>query len=537
MSLFKKKSGENTVKNKKLRNKTALRRGGYSLALIAVAVVVTILVNVLMVALDERFVIKTDITGTGERTISQENVDFIKSVSVPVTVTVCASKTDYSGGGLEYYAKNTFNVTDESGEYYKQTIRLLDQYDDYNPNITVNYVDITTNEGLAISSKYPTLFYGDIIVEYKETVNGEEVTNSKHISYEDIYTYSDSTGYASYGYSSYTVDGNKLESALSSAINSAISKNSKNAAFLSNHSDKTYKQVFETFKSQMGMSNFNVTEIDDAIISSIPENIDTLIIFGAVSDFLEDEINVINKWLDNDGMRGKSLIYVPATGVELSSLPNLTAFLQEWCISYSDGIVYETSTSNRISTDPTTMYCYTNESDLYKKMMPEDVDKIVAGYNVPMLAGDAYSTRKPNVLVSTQDTTVAAPIKEVTANWTPDSSYEKMSYANIIVTEDSNVVDNVQHTSYVAAFSSYQFMYPTYANISNLDVSVSVAKGIAGMEVDSKLSFLTKTVSSNTFAEKVTQTKSRVINIIFIFVIPLTLVVFGITIWIKRKNK
>ena len=70
---------------------------------------------------------------------------------------------------------------------------------------------------------------------------------------------------------------------------------------------------------------------------------------------------------------------------------------------------------------------------------------------------ETYSTKETRVIISTADTVVAAPLG-IKNDWKPDDSYAKKSYPNLIITEDNDVVGDSLKSSYVAAFSSVEFI-------------------------------------------------------------------------------
>ena len=133
-----KKQGTSTPKK---FNKTLFRHGGYSIAIIAVAVAAVILLNVLFSALSNRVNLTLDLSFTGENSISEENAEFLKGIDKDITITVCANAEDYIGGYMDYYAQNMFGVYD-GAEFYEQTLKLLDLYASSNAKIKVEYLDL-----------------------------------------------------------------------------------------------------------------------------------------------------------------------------------------------------------------------------------------------------------------------------------------------------------------------------------------------------------------------------------------------------------
>ncbi len=522
-NIFKKPKTEKP-EEMKLNRKSFFKHGGYSIGIVALALAALILINVLFSALSSRVSLKLDLSFSGENSISEENAEFIKGIDKEITLTVCATEADYADGYMDYYAQQALGVYDEGG-YYAQTIRLINLYSEMNDKIKIEYLDLNSTAGSAVVSEFPSIFYGDIIVRYSK---GEE-TKSKVVSFNDIYSYSDASGTGYY----YSITANRLESALSSAINSCLSGKTKKSALLATHSDK---EIFETlFGSQLKLNGFELSEITDNIISEIATDIDQLYLIAPTKDLLPDEISAINNWLNNGGNRGKSLIFIPSTSVK--NLPNLAEFLKEWGVAYSEGILYETNSSNHYSGSPTTLVAFNNESDL--KITNQDKNYIL-GHNLPMqTVYETYSSKDTKVLISTSDTVIAAP-HDIKSDWTPDNSYEKKNFPNLIVTTDSDVVGEELKSSYVAAFSSLDFIYSQwaqYSQLGNMEAALNSAIVTAGFDNDQKLLFMDKIVTTESFADQINETGAITIRILFMIIAPLILVAAGVVIWFRRKNR
>ena len=514
----------------KVKNKSAFRHGSYAVAIIAVVIAGVIVLNVLMGILSQRGVLSFDITADKANSMSEENIEFLKTVDKPVSVTMLSTAEAYTGGTMNEFSSNYLYVVDDSN-YYSQTINILNQYSQINSNITVVYEDFYGAKTENIATEYSNLFYGDILVEY---TNSKGEKKSRLVTFDDIYTYSDETGYAAQGYGYYYVDGNNIETALSSAINILISEETKQLAIVASHSNTS---VFTTlYKKALELNGFEISEISNPIIQSIPEEIDVLVITAPTTDFLQSEINVISDWLWNDGYLSKSLIFVP--GASMKKFPVLTQFLAEWGIEYSEGLLYQTD-KNYYYGNPTSMYMFAATSDLTKDIAPSSSGLCLLSSNLVMNAGfDTYASRKTNIIVSTNDAVTVAP-EGASENWEPAKDAECNIYPGLIVTNENNFVDNVQYKGYVAAFSTQEFIYSTWAdnsNVQNMDFALNTAIFVSGMDT-SKMSFVPKTISTQSFASMLSESEVIMMQIIFMAVVPLVIVTIGVVVWVRRKRR
>lgn len=511
-------------------NKTKLKHGTYATVITAVVIVVAILLNVLMSVLSGKGLLKLDLTKTGENTISQENAEFIKGIKDEIKITVFSTEATYSGGNLANYAEQYKNVVDDSN-YYAQTINLLNSYAELNKNIKIEYIDFYSDTTEKYAEDHPSLFYGDMVVEKGEG----ELKKSRLITYDDIYTYSDTTGYADYGYSSYYVDSNNIETALSSAINTLVSGEERQLALVGTHSNSTYFE--QMYSSSLSLNSFTLSKITDSILTKIDDEIDVLAIVAPTTDFLPSEIEVMNNWLRNDEKLGRAILFFP--GVSMEKLPVLSEFLAEWGIEYTDGILYQTDSSQHASGDPTTLVSFVEDNGIANKLFEANGNAIL-GSNLEMKTTyETYASRTTNVLLGTSETVAIKPAS-AGSNWSPSSSAELAERANLIVTEEESIVDNKQYLGYVAAFSSIEFIYSDWAqydSLINLDAAVETAIYVSGMDTANKLTFVPKTITVESFADSVTESSGAVIRIIFAVIIPLALVVTGFVVWFRRKRR
>ena len=514
-------------KVKKLKNQALLRKGGFSIAITAAVLAGIILFNVLVGALSDRFVLEFDMSAEKENSMSEENIDYIKGLETEIEIIVCATPDDYVEGYMDYYAQKLYSITGDATDYYKQTITLLDKYPAYNDKIILNYVDTQASEFTEISSKYSneSLSYGDIIVSCTEN------EHYKIVGFEDIYELSEDTNYASYGYSANTVSGNNVETAVTSAIAYVTSDRIKKVALLTGHSKQDYTSDYQTLLKD---NNYEITVVSDSMIGGISKEYDAVIIPAPTTDFLGSELEVLSEFLDNDGKLGKGLIFFADASAPY--LTNFYDFLEEWGITVGEGILFETNSQNYMPEDPMTMGTYPTSSD---NDITKGMNFCITGYNVPITTAFETEGRiTVTSLMSTPESVVAAPVGTAT-NWTGADEYEKQSYSSVVQSEILNYdSDNNELKSYVFAFSSVEFIYSTYneqSSVSNKNMTFAAAEQAVGAE-DTGISFISKTITNESFEDSVTEASLRVMRTIFMIIFPIVCVVIGIYIFIRRKN-
>lgn len=522
---FGKKKSEKNEKPKKIKNQFLLKHGSYSVAITAIVIVGIIIFNVLISALADRFVLEFDMTADKEYSISEENIDFIKSVEDEVEVIICATEDEYKGQYMAYYAQQ-YGVTEDATAYHEQTVNLINRYGDYNSKIKVNFMDTQSSEFTSITSKYSNdnLAYGDIIVS--ATKNGN--TRHKVVKYTDIYNiYQDDT-YAAYGYSTGSVSSNNIETALTGAISYVLSAETKKIGIITGHSSTdltaNYIELLET-------NNYETEMIKETMITSVSEEFDALVIAAPTIDFSGTELDAISKFLENDGKLNKGLVvFLSATS---PYLPNLSDFLSEWGVGVDEGILYETDSDYHIPDDPTAFVTLSTGKD----DMTSTMNGCITGNNVPLKT--LYETEGSitvTPLMATSESVVAAPVG-TTAGWTGAGDYEKQTFYGAIQSKKFTYDDdNEEIANHVFVFSSIDFIYSDYnelSSVSNKDITLAAAERAAIAE-SGGISFVSKTITNESFT--VSATSSNVILIIFVILLPLATLITAVVVYIKRRN-
>ena len=376
-----------------------------------------------------------------------------------------------------------------------------------------------------------------MIVECTHMIDGKEVVRNSIVSYEDIYFSYDTSGMAASGYDYYYVEANQFETAMTGAIYKVTSEETYKVGYVSTHCDLSYAT---NLSSTLKLNNFEIVEIKDTIISKIDKDIDLLVIMAPKEDFIAEELVAINDWLIGDGNRGKGVLFFPSA--YSPDTPKLKGFLQEWGIVYDDGIVFETNHDNYYTGDPTHIFSQVKETE------EEEIAKFIEGsnyfiskMNVPMKTAFEYNggNRYTDVLAQTIDKTAVIASKDVELTWQPDNTYVKDQFATAILAQDILYVDSVPKTSYIAAFSSTDFIASAYINdssISNMKLTLAAAKQAVGQN-DSQIEFSMKNFDTADFSATVTESATKAIKTIFVIILPILVVVLGIVVFIKRRMR
>ncbi len=516
----------------KLRSQFAFKKGSYSVIIIALVLAALILLNWLVSVLGERFHLEFDMSPEKINSISKENIEFIEGVEKQVTVTVCAAEESYSSY-MASYAGNYYGISGGS-DYFEQTVSLINKYGAYNKKININFVDPQSSEFTAIAQKYPDsgLSYGDIIVSCKQGEN----ERYKKLGFTDIYELQTDDTYAAYGYSTSNIAGNNIETALTGAIAYCTSSKTSKIVFFTGHSANDYSSSYVKLLKD---NNFEVDVLTDKVITNIDDKYDAVVIMAPTGDFLGSELDVLSAFLENGGKLSKSLIYFADSSCP--SLPNLESLLSQWGIVVKKGLLFETNANNTIQGDPMTMGMYIAETaeESFDNSVLKDVTFCLTGYNVPLTIGTpANSNIKSNAVMNTLDSAVIAPVGSA-ADWNGYTDEDKKQYQSVIEAKKSDYnSDNEPIDSYVYAFGSIEYIQSEWAEntrVSNKNLVLACSERAAHAD-ESGISFISKTISSESYAESVTESGIRTIRIIFVGLVPVIMIAIGILVFIRRRN-
>ncbi len=515
-------------KEKLLKNEALFKKGSYSLALTAIFLVGILVVNILVSALNDRFVLEFDMTADKENSISDENIDYIKSVKDEVDVIICSTEEAYATYTASM-AEQSYGLTSDANtsEYLTQTLTLINKYGDYNKKIKVKFVDTQSSEFTAITSKYGTnnLEFGSIIVS---TTKADGTLRYKKLGFKDVYAITEDDTYAAYGMVTSTISGNNIETALTGAISYVLSDIDVKVAFLTGHSSA---DLTESYKKLLTDNNYQVEVISDAVVNKIDSKFDMIVIPAPSKDFIESEITAISSFLSNDGKLGKSMMVFADASAKY--LPDFYSFLNEWGVAIGEGILYETNASYHAEGDHTTLIS-TNTGNI-KDL--SDLELCVTAYNVPMEpAFESEGAKKVVSVVETMESVTEAP--KGIDEWAEADSAGKSKYSTIIETTHMEYIDNEPYESRVTVFSSPYFLSSDYnesASVANKDLTLAMADRASGAG-KSDISFVSKTITNESFYDSVTEASANVIKILFMFVLPLAVLAMGIVIFIKRRN-
>ena len=481
---------------------------GSAARLITVLVVAAIvLVNIAFSYLFSIYPVKFDMTTGDLYSVSEDSLEFVGALDSEIKFILLSDREEFIS----------------SGRYYKQVVETMETFAGETDKISVEYVNLVTTPGFAANYPNDELEAGMIIVESALT--------KRHIVLEagDYFNRTlDSSTYT------YTITTSKAESALLSAIVNTTAEDIKTFGVLSGHGEDNASGL----TSLLQKNGYAFTENVTLYSGEIEGEFDGLIIAAPSRDYTDEELDIIEKYLENNGEYNKNLFYFASN--EQTRLPNLEAFLEEWGFSFYEGTVYETDADKQLSVYPyISSLSYADLS--FTEGLEDSSVVLTAPYSKPfVLAYETSGSRETVGYTGFTSTAVVIPNDVNPSNWDSSTAEVKGPFSSAAVSKllDYTYTDEGQiltTTSNVYVFSSIYFYEesivesPVYANgqyILNLFND--------RFNKETEISIVPKYVASLTM--NMTQGTAFIIGIIFAAVLPLALTVTGVVVWLRRRH-
>lgn len=463
-------------------NYQAFRGGTYSLASIAIVLVILIMVNIIVSALPSNLT-QYDMSASKLYSITSNTKSVVNALDQDVTI---------------YWIV-------QSGEEDDIIEALLDKYDSLSDHINV----VKRNPDV-----YPTFAeqYTDETVQNNSLVV-ESGDRSKYISYDDIYV--TSTNMYSYSYTT-SFDG---EGAITSAIDYVVTDDLPQMYILEGHGEQ---ELPETFSDQIGKENIETTSFSLLTSDSVPEEADCILIYEPQSDISTDEKEKLITYTQNGGK-----LLVISGPVESGSLENLNSLLADYGVTMAEGVVIE-GDSDHYTGQPYVLLPDMNSNDMTDSLIEEHYYP-----NMPIAQGLVVDEETANGRVSELLTT-------------SDESFSKISGYDLTTYEKEDddidgpfalaVSISCDNDGQIVWFSSAAFledMYNALSSGANVDLTMNAISSLIG-ERDA-MAIRSKSLNYNYLS--ITESTASLLKIVMIGIVPLAYLGIGAGIILKRRKR
>lgn len=486
---------------KKLLSSKKLKYGSMATAFTAIFIAIIVILNIVAALLVEKFPANVDLTENKAFELTEESKNYIKDLPDEVTITVLELESSFA-------ATNT---------YFKQANEVLKQYAKYSDKIDIRYIDLYKNPTFAAAYTDVDLSNAQILVEAKDS--GRKYT----LTVEDLFNLqtSEETG-------STTIASSKAEEAVTLAVMTVADKDPPVIAILQGHDSVSPSALQDLLKS-----NGYVIQTASLLFGELDKEIDALLISSPKTDFTNEEIVKLNEFMDNGEKFGKRFFYFASPDQPV--LPNLEAFLKEWGITVETGAIYETDTNSYYYYIFNPLFRLVNSD--WSGTLNNKTTYMVAPSSRPLRVAFSETTggRAALSLAEFFDTARAVSKIPEDENWEPADTDAKGPFSSVIMGQKVTYEGQQQLTSRVFAFSS-----PVIADESVLkstffsNGNYIVALFNKSFDRANQVNIVPKNLEGNEM--QITQGQVNLFFLIFVVLLPLAVVVFGIVIWLRRRH-
>ncbi len=277
--------------------------GTGSVAMIAFAVVVIVLLNLISGVLADKFGWRIDVTETKLLDFSDEFVDIIESVDKPVEAYFLADEQE-----IEEIV--------QPDNYLIMAKQILEKMGSINPNISVIVSDPDKNP--EFSNKLGTVNYADIVFKCGDKLSS--MPSAEICSYDEL--------------------GNQAiiaENKFASMIATVTREEAIKVGFVTGHNEMDTSFIKKAYDEEgIEYADFNI------LTDGISDEYDLIFIYAPQADYLVEEIEAIDAYLTS----GHHMqIYID----KVSLCKNLVSYMSLLGIGYNDGYVQEKDMSHLIS--------------------------------------------------------------------------------------------------------------------------------------------------------------------------------------------
>lgn len=505
-----------------------LKRGALSVVFTVIFVAAVVLVNIIFNMVSDRFDFSADLSDNSLYTIDSTTAEYLKGVEGGISIIVAADETAFENAALS-----------TGQQYGKQVSEIIKSFMGANSNIDCQYKDLDSNP--AFYQKYgATLQSGNIIVESEKTGRNVIITANDYLAPEymvngekvDASTY---TAYYQMGAGQYMQMSIEYHAAaersLLSAIMNVTNENPVNVAVVTEDYGTTAP---EALVELLEANAYVVETLKLTTVESIDAKYDYVVIHSPIYDFSNDDIDKLDRWLDNGGKYGKNLLYAAASNAE--ALPKLNSYLKEWGLSIDSGYVYQNNPDYKYERRPTLQSLSLNETDYSEGVDTATLSTWGDGLHPITLLFEEQTNYATQAIVSSFDGAVIAPYDGL-QDFDPSTAEKTGTF--VVAAESSKVrfEGTDGYYSRVFAIGGHYMLDATFMQseqYNNSDIVLNMFNKTSGREA-LEVSVTPKSYTVPTF--EISAAQAHGITIVFAVALPLVVVIFGIVVIVRRKRR
>lgn len=458
--------------------------GAYSTVTIAIVMAIVAVVNMAAAKLPTKYT-NIDVTDDKLYSITERTQALLANLTEDVTVYVIAAE-------------------DSADTTVAQTLKC---YADASEHITVTYVDPLVN---------PQFYKQYASSMSQHSIIVESVKRYKVVDYYDLYQ-------TEIDYSTYSseVTGYDAEGQLTSAIAYCISEDMPKVYMVAGHGEYSLDSGFTTALEKENIEYETISLMEH---EAVPEDAECLIIHAPEKDFAADEADKVIEYIHQGGKVFVTSEYVP------DNQPNFERILETFGISLIKGYAVDQKAGNYYQTP---IYLFPDvASSEYTSGLTGSYTYLFAPYAQGLMVNEDSEEVTYTTLLTTSDDSYVKTNLEAAKNFDKEEGDIEGPITLGVVAEKTT--GDVTGTLFV--FSCAQ-IFTDNANQAvagtNQQLFSNIMRTVAKHETSVSIP-----VKSYSMEYLVASTSDVIVyEMVAIVILPLTLVIIGVMIWLKRRKK
>ena len=474
-----------------MKNTKKLKYSINSSVIIIAAVIVTVLLNSILIAFDEKISLEIDLTQEEFYRLSKETKEVVRNIDEETKIVLLIDGSQYketagqSATGLTTATAATME-TKEDDPYLMVIVSLIEKYTEENSKISFEMVDYYTNPASLWNEYYEPLMaiYQNEMVPYYAMIitQGDKYEVMDHNSYE-VQTYNKEKGIIETKSNIENAITNKL------ALLSMESEKFSAILFTRGHGEQYNAEIDSVLKKYSYKAGLiNLANID------IPADEKALIVIDSpLTDFTADEIQKIDDFLKKGG--NLHVYFNPLLSNE--ELPRLESYLaDEWGIVRNHGVIYDSKNAVNLNDDSVSVYGVlavgeTTSHEIVAPISKSELRIMYSSANPLEIRADKEDSINVEAVIKTSSD--AALKTAETATEPVDADDERGTY-NVLLTSTREVynLDNKKFTGKVLVCGSSYAMdrLPLESANANEDLLINsfnwMSGGVSAINIDAK---------------------------------------------------
>lgn len=468
------------------------RSGLYATVTSILVILAVVIVNLIASASG----VQKDLTATGEKSLTKETKELLEGLEDDLT--------------FYYLTKEgqTLSWLEPSYEMY------MDLYEASSDRITFETVDLLLNP------KFAEKYTDKTVVQYSIIVVNEATGLSRYISVQDMVLTEVTMDQYTFQYQEVPV-GLDIEGQLNAAIRYVVSGQETNFYAVTGHGENP---LGTEGKKLLGKANIIYNTFESMTASQVPEDCDVLFITMPANDYTDEELKMFKEYAD----RGGDFLILAEKQDDAANYDRLLAYCG---VQAEKRIILEGDASRHNPSSPLELYpVIETTNEITKNLSTANYLPIRNAYALSAVT-DTVHDIKVSKMLSTSDAAYAKSVENGKISQTKSENDPVGPFHVGLYLENTETKSEAVVLSGGYVFNDSYLVMSNYANASLLTDSVNYMTEAEEVSAIRTLSFDSEEMLTINAAQ------ANTIAIILVIIVPVLLIVAGVCIMLRRRNR